>query len=411
VRHSTQRWEVRASDLRWAPSANHPAELRRILPFTTNGGGGDRARPAMSVGGTPRAKYPSSHRRRAASATEENDRGGNVGARLGTAVGFPLQDYIDGHADVPHNLAKSGVGPTLPSVRQALTRLPDADPIALRAELARTLEVAVDRLFLTHGATEGNSLVLWYLAQTLRRRGEPPLRCRVLVPEYPPLAAIAGYAGFQVQRGDGPAEVLALSAPNNPTGLLTPSSEVERWLHDGLTVVADETFREFGPHRSLAVGGHEQLWTTGTFTKAYGGDGLRVGFVIAPPAAVAPFARFHAYVADGLATASVQGARALLRDRERILVELHDRMRTHLGVLREKLGGAPHPAGPLWFDRTADPRGGDALAERALAQGVLVCPGSFFDDASGVRLCLTQPTFAEDLDAYLVARGGARPSR
>ncbi|HKS59167.1 MAG TPA: hypothetical protein VJS68_00120, partial [Thermoplasmata archaeon] len=76
----------------------------------------------------------------------------------------------------------------------------------------------------------------------------------------------------------------------------------------------------------------------------------------------------------------------------------------NLADLKSKVPGAPSLQGPTWFDRGAGSLDGDALGRAAASKGVLVCPGSFFGDASGVRICLTRRTFPEDLDAYLKVR-------
>jgi aspartate/methionine/tyrosine aminotransferase len=62
-------------------------------------------------------------------------------------------------------------------------------------------------------------------------------------------------------------------------------------------------------------------------------------------------------------------------------------------------------AAPLWFDRGPGALPGDSIAQEGIRRGILVCPGSFFGDPTGVRLCLTRRTFPGDLLKYLDLRG------
>lgn len=319
-------------------------------------------------------------------------------------MGFPLKDWIDAHPSAPHHLAHSGMIGSLRSARRALLDPPDPDADALRGELARTVGVARHRIFLTHGATEGNSLVLVFLAGEFRRRRRGALRARVPTPEYPPIREAAQWAGFRPVRPDVPADVTAISEPNNPTGRARGPKAVGKLAGGTSAVLADETFREFTSAPSLARAGPPTVWTTGTFTKVYGGDDLRVGYVVAPERSAATFARFHGIVADELPPASVAGARALLAHRREILGEVRARFRRNEAALRRRVPDAPPLAAPVWFDRGALGLPGDRLARAAARRGVLVCPGSFFGDPDGVRVCLTQPEFPEDLDAYLRVR-------
>lgn len=317
---------------------------------------------------------------------------------------FPLKDWIEDHQGLPFDLGRSGMPIRMPSVAAALDRPAPANDEALRDELAAIHGVPPTRLFLTHGATEGNFLALSFLARrTPGPRGGPP-RCAVRSPEYPPIAAIAQQAGFWLVPIDSEAEAVAGSRPNNPTGLAefpapTPPEHGARppW-------VVDETFREFTDLPTLAGNGPQPVWVVGSFTKLYGADELRVGFVIPPPDAVEDFARYHGDVTDEIPPNSVGGARAILRDRVPILEEVRGRFRTNLAALDAGLHPAQPPVAPVYFDRPGTGGSTDSLADAALEAGVLVCPGRFFGDPSGVRLTMTRPTFPADLEAYLTVR-------
>lgn len=326
-------------------------------------------------------------------------------------MGFPLGDWIDSHPGLPHDLAQSGMGPTLERVRRALRSPEPSDPDELRAELARGIGVSPERLFLTHGATEANALALSYLVRQPGTRGRVP-RCAVPVPEYPPLGDAARLLGFRRVAAGEAAEVAVLSDPNNPRGQRWSDPAFHRIAGAARATLVDETFREFtdAPSRSARAGAG--VWTSGTFTKVYGGDGLRVGYLVVPEPDVVGFGAFHAIVTDRVALASVGAARAILRDRVAILAEVRERFESNRRALQRAFPGVPKLDAPVWFDRSEPPEDGERLAQDLLKAGVLVCPGSYFGDALGVRICLTRATFPEDLDAYRLFREtGGTPAK
>jgi histidinol-phosphate/aromatic aminotransferase/cobyric acid decarboxylase-like protein len=314
---------------------------------------------------------------------------------------FPLGEWIDSHAGVRHNLGQSGMKGSLRTYARSLDRLPAPDPDRLRATLGRLVRAPASAVFLTHGATEGNALVLHHLARTLRRKERGAPRLRIEPPEYPPIPATAELAGFRLVGPGDRTDAVALSAPRNPLGTSVGPGELDDLADGSRVVLVDETFREFSARPSAAGERRAGRWVTGTFTKAFGGDDLRVGFVVAPPDAVEAFGRYHGLAADRVAPPSVAGALALLRDRATVLGEARALLRSNESRLRESFPDLPPLGAPVWFDRGFD---GDRFARRALRAGVLVCPGSYFGTPNGVRIGLTRRSFPDDLAAYLEVR-------
>jgi aspartate/methionine/tyrosine aminotransferase len=319
-------------------------------------------------------------------------------------MGFPLGDWIDDHASCRFDLGRSGVAGSV-----QLPRLPangdfERDAPILCEQLGRLSGVKADRVFLTHGATEGNTLALLYLARHPGPRSSRPRRCWIHPPEYPPIFDIARAVGFRPSFSPGPHDITALSRPNNPTGLLADLRSVRAWAESSRAIVVDETFREFTEVPSLQVAHIPRLWTVGSITKAYGGDLLRVGYVVPPAEEAASFRKFHGLLLDELPPASAAGALTLLRHRRAILAQSRSVLRRNERALRSSVEGVPRLAAPLWFDRGLAGLAGDRLARACLRASVLVCPGSFFGDPSGVRICLTRKAFPRDLAAYLRVR-------
>jgi len=326
-------------------------------------------------------------------------------------VHFPLSDWIDAHADCRYHLGKSGMVGVVepPHVPPELVRRRTEDEWTdeLRRRLADHVRVDPGRLFLTHGASEANAWVMFFAAREARSGAH---RCRVQLPEYPPLLEVARRAGFRPDPSPGRVPLALLSLPRNPQGVGWTSQDLTQWADGARTLLVDETFREFSGRPSRAEAGDRGVWTTGSFTKFYGADHIRVGFAVAPPEAAEEFARFHAVVADDLPPASSAAAIEILDhwgSISRRVRTVFDRNRT---ALRRALPSVPSLDAPVYFDR--DPSGdGDRLANRCLKASVLVCPGSLFGAPEGVRICLTRRSFPSDLEAYLAVRGGAdRPA-
>lgn len=91
---------------------------------------------------------------------------------------------------------------------------------------------------------------------------------------------------------DGPA-VVVLANPNNPDGILRPVPAILSW-RDAVArasgwLIVDEAFAECHPQASVAahVGQVDRLIVLRSFGKFFGLAGLRLGFVIAPPAVTA----------------------------------------------------------------------------------------------------------------------------
>jgi histidinol-phosphate aminotransferase len=76
--------------------------------------------------------------------------------------------------------------------------------------------------------------------------------------------------------------------PNNPTGTMTPKSEIARLVANkpaGSVVIIDEAYHHFSPDESCIdmVAADKDVIILRTFSKVYGMAGLRAGFFIAKP--------------------------------------------------------------------------------------------------------------------------------
>jgi aspartate/methionine/tyrosine aminotransferase len=318
-------------------------------------------------------------------------------------VRFPLADWIDAHADCRYNLGGSGMRGTVVVPRPTAAQVRAASEPELRRRLGELVGAAGSRVFLTHGATEANAIVVAYLA---RRRGARPSRCRVTRPEYPSIPDVARATGFRLTEAPGPVELAFVSQPRNPLGELWTIDRLAAWSEGARATIVDETFREFTSAASLVGRRLPGLWATGSFTKVYGADDLRVGFAVAPESDEADFARYHGLVADEIPPHSVAGALATLDRRDRLLAEVRAIFERHRALWQRATPGGPTLRAPVAFDESIR-TDGDRFARRCLRASVLVCPGSFFGRPGGVRVGLTRRSFPRALREYVRLRDGS----
>lgn len=112
---------------------------------------------------------------------------------------------------------------------------------------------------------------------------------------------------ISVSPGAGaPAEgTLILANPNNPDGRVTPAATLRAQMAREWLVV-DEAFADTDPSHSLAgeVGADRRLIVLRSFGKFFGLAGVRLGFLIGPPALIAEFrARIGAWPVSAAAIA------------------------------------------------------------------------------------------------------------
>jgi histidinol-phosphate aminotransferase len=127
---------------------------------------------------------------------------------------------------------------------------------------------------------------------------------------------------------DANAGVFYVVNPNNPTGTMTPTAEIE-WLVDnkpaGSVVVIDEAYIHFSrdyPNNTtshLAAAGKDVLINR-TFSKIFGMAGLRVGYVMGRPELLAKLRLYDGgYLSNMLPVPSVACATASIVDKATML--------------------------------------------------------------------------------------------
>ena len=195
--------------------------------------------------------------------------------------------------DVPEAIKRRVIERAL---ERSWSRYPEFDPRELLEALARFSGWPADGILAGNGSNElieaallvtvgeGTRVVIpeptftLYALLTRMLGGEV-----VRVPLGPDLEYEA--EALSVARREARAPVTIVCSPNNPTGGVLPLREVARLCaeSDGLVIV-DEAYHEFSGQSAVPLlADHGNLIVLRTFSKAMGGAGLRLGYLLAAP--------------------------------------------------------------------------------------------------------------------------------
>jgi len=284
---------------------------------------------------------------------------------------------------------------------------------ALREAIAATYTgVSPEQVTVTIGSAEANFIVCWALI-------EPGDRVTVVTPTYMQIPGLVRNFGARVQelplepdRGweldasrveaaipDGTRAVVVTN-PNNPTGALLADEAREalarRAAAVGAWLVADEVYQgaEFdgGVTRSFWGSGDRVVVVNG-LSKAYGLPGLRIGWIVSPPAFKDVVMRRHDYTvigpspaSDALAAVALVHRNAILERTRRILRENYPLLDAWLRGFGKRFSWQRPACGAIAFARYDHPMPSAALAERARADcDVLLAPGAHFGIEHAIR--------------------------
>lgn len=233
--------------------------------------------------------------------------------------------------EVEINLTESGVEPL--TLSEMLDPEERAELLSLRLGYGHTegtpaLRTAIagwypgagaDDVLVTAGAAEANFLVVW----TLCRPGDEMV---LVVPNFLQIPGVARANGVTVRsvaldagRGwaldrdalaaaVGPkTRLIALCNPNNPTGQVLSDGEMDAVVEiaagAGAWLLADEIYRgaEIGdrPETATFWGRYDRTIVTASTSKSLAHAGLRLGWMVAPPATIAEAVRRQDYTTIG----------------------------------------------------------------------------------------------------------------
>jgi aspartate/methionine/tyrosine aminotransferase len=275
-----------------------------------------------------------------------------------------------------------------------------------------------DHIQVTNGGAEANCIVLCHLI-------EPGDDVIMMVPNYMQAPGLARGLGANVRPwplAGGEAEgrwrpdldvlesmvsprtrAVLICNPNNPTGACFTSGEIDTICRIagrvGAWILSDEIYRGAeleGGETPTAWGRYERALVTSGLSKAYGLPGLRIGWVVGPPATIEALWGVHDYTTIAPGALSDRLARIALAPgrRERLLARTRGMIRANYPLVRKwierrapALSHVPPQAGAIVFIRYTYRINSTALTDRLRQeQSVLVVPGDHFNMDGYLRI-------------------------
>src|SRR6266850_1057655 len=291
---------------------------------------------------------------------------------------------------VEFNLSESGVQPLRLAelvddeaardalMTEALRYTQSNGTVPLRSDIAALYAgVNADHIQVTNGGSEANYITTWPLVNT-----GSPARWQVDVD------ALARLVSARTK-------LIIICNPNNPTGARIDAADLDGIAaiasRHGTWVLSDEIYRgaELDGRETPSMWGRsDRVIVTSGLSKAYGLPGLRIGWVVGPPATVAALWSYHDYTTISPGALSDFLARRALAPshRARILARTRKILNDNFPVIARWLdahGGlfsyTPPDAGAIVYVRYHHPINSTDLVNRLREQkSVLIVPGDHF---------------------------------
>jgi histidinol-phosphate aminotransferase len=299
---------------------------------------------------------------------------------------------------------------------------PDNDAIELRQKLADHHNVLPEQIVPTAGSTA----LLGIIARTLLSPGLNAITSERSFIVYPIATQAAGGQLIQVpMRNNGfdlnaiasavdqHTRIIYISNPNNPTGTLITTKDLDRFLDEvpeHVIVILDEAYYDFAECFAAGrkvdcsnaldhVNRSHRVVVLRTFSKAHGLAGVRVGYGIGPVELMGYFARMR--TTFSISTVAQAAALAALDDEAHVRKTLKNNAeqaeRLTAGIT--ELGYSPIPT---WANFVYCELGDDAaaVAKRLQAEGVIVRPLGPWGARTAIRITIGTP---EQNDVFLKA--------
>lgn len=333
---------------------------------------------------------------------------------------------------VDFNLSESGVQPLRLAelvdddaardalMTEALRYTQSNGTVPLRSDIAALYPGATpNHIQVTNGGSEANYITTWHLV-------EPGDEVVLMVPNYMQTWGLARAFGGVVKqwplvreganngrwRVDTDAlarlvsprtKLIIICNPNNPTGARVEEADLDAIAavaaKHGAWILSDEIYRgaELDGRETPSMWGRtDRVVVTSGLSKAYGLPGLRIGWIVGPPATVASLWAYHDYttispgaLSDFLARRALAPsprARILARTR-RILNENFPIIARWLDAHGALFSYAPPDAGAIVYVRYHHPINSTELVTRLREEkSVLIVPGDHFGMDGHLRI-------------------------
>ena len=335
---------------------------------------------------------------------------------------------------VEYNLSESGVHPA--SVRELIPEPEQVEQLLstklfysqangipeLRERIAALYPGATsENVLVTVGCIEANLLSL----QTLVEPGD---EIAVMAPNYLQVWGAAKNLGMVVRTFDLSSDrkweldvdslshavtdrtkLIAVCNPNNPTGHIMSSAEMDAVVaaadRVGAWILADEVYsgaeRLTDEQTPSFWGRYDKVFANNSLSKACGLPGLRVGWIVGPPTEVDEAWARHEYLTISVATLSNQLAAVALSPevRSKLLQRTRDYIRRGYTIFEEwmqshgdLLSIVPPGAAAIAFPRYELEVNSTTFVERLIKEkSVLVAPGDHFNVDRHLRISFGLP--------------------
>lgn len=222
-------------------------------------------------------------------------------------------------------------------------------------------------------------------------------------------------------------KLIALSSPNNPTGVTLTNAEIERLCalcrSRGIALFADEVYKGLeldGETRHWMADRYEACTSLGVMSKAYGLAGLRIGWLVSRDTELLDrIVRFKHYMSICSSAPSEFLAKTALRHGEELLARSRRLIASNIEIadafferLPQVFSKRPIKAGPVAFHKLLTDLSADAFCRMAVEKkGVLMLPASIYDmDAPYFRMGYGRrgvPEALQKLEEFLHENGFA----
>jgi histidinol-phosphate aminotransferase len=287
---------------------------------------------------------------------------------------------------------------------------PDNDASELRQRIAEREHVKPEQIVVTAGSTS----LLDIIARTLLSPGLNAVTSERSFIVYPIATKAAGGELIEVGMREHGFDLDAVAAavtpntrivfianPNNPTGTLVSSVELDRFLEKmpaQVIVVLDEAYYDYARHFTALRGGDysrsmeyvregRNVVVLRTFSKAHGLAGLRVGYGIGPAELISYFARMR--TTFSISVPAQAAALAAFED-----VAHTTKAVTNIAEQAQPLSDAIREMGytvvPTWANFVYCEVGDDAsqVAKRLQAEGVIIRPLGPWGAPTAIRVTI-----------------------
>ncbi len=330
---------------------------------------------------------------------------------------------------VQFNLSESGVHPMTPRelldmagvephdlLEQRLVYNQSNGTDALRESVATIYPGATsENVLVSNGGSEANYVTSWKIL-------DPDDVVAMQVPNYMQMwGTAAAFAGevraFRLveergwapdldeldERVDDRVKLIIVTNPNNPTGAILTTDEIDQIVtiaeRVGAWIIADEIYAGAeldGTWSPSFWGRYDKVVVTAGLSKAYGLPGLRVGWAVGPAEFIADLWSYKDYTSISLGTLSDLCARIALNPetRQRIYERTQGILTENLAPLREWLSDRSDifqfldpRAGAICYSRYDLDINSSVLAQRLKdEQSVLIVPGDHFNMDGYMRI-------------------------